>query len=204
MEDLPPRSILGVCRALLSECILVAWFLTRATLLSDNSTPPLCSNGLSFKIRDQEIHLTHPLGQAPNAPSYSRIPRSRLDTLSHWYSPARRYVEIIRQDHPTQPQYGLALGFEFHEETDTFPYKPAYARIHFKDFSWGGPEFSAADSFNYTGVTNEISHDLTIRITAFHNDTIEGFFSGVLLSGAGPMLFLDDGFFCVQVRRLAY
>ncbi|MCS6930076.1 MAG: hypothetical protein NZM43_11370 [Saprospiraceae bacterium] len=159
--------------------------------------------GISFSARGQRFNLIYPLGQEPQKRNLNtRLHHARLDTISNWYSPSRRYVEIIRQDHPTQPLYGLALGFEFHEKGATFPYKPAYARAHFKDFSWGGVEFSRQDSFNYTGVTNEISHDLTIRILSFQKDTIRGIFYGLLLSGAGPMLHIDSGVFCVPLRRL--
>ncbi len=165
--------------------------------------PPACS-GIDFYARNRSFNLPYPLGKLLGAPAYgAHFYRARLDTLSNWYSPSRRYVEIIRQDHPVQPLYGLAIGFEFHHSVDSFPYKPAYARAHFKDFSWGGLEFGSADSFNYTGVTNEVSNDLTIRVTAFYQDTIRGVFSAVLLSGAGPMLHLDSGTFCAPLRRLA-
>lgn len=167
--------------------------------------PLSACGGLHFSARGQYLSLLHPLGRDPQAPAYAaRTSRARLDTLSNWYSPVRRYVEIIRQDHPIQPLYGLALGFEFHESADSFPYRPAYARAHFKDFSWGGVEFSQLDSFNYTGVTNEVSHDLTVRVLSFQNDTIKGVFSGLLLSGAGPMLHVDSGQFCVLLRRIPY
>lgn len=197
--ELPARRLKQLLRIALT-CLMASTLWA----MSLPSEPPLPCGGIHFCARDQHLSLMHPLGRDPQAPTYLRSSRAKLDTLSNWYSPSRQYVEIIRQDHPTKPHYGLALGFEFREDADTFPYAPAYARVHFKDFTWGGLEFSLADSFNYTGVNNEVSNDLTIRITAFHNDTIEGYFSAVLLSGAGPMLHLDSGTFCVMLRRLAY
>ncbi|MCS7037117.1 MAG: hypothetical protein RMJ33_09535 [Saprospiraceae bacterium] len=208
MEDVPsstdnPPSSLGLWKhALPVGMATVLLWMAGLPLPALKGDPSPCS-GLYLSVRGQHLSLLYPLRRDPQAPAHAaRISRARLDTLSNWYSPSRRYVEIIRQDHPTQPLYGLALGFEFHESADTFPYRPAYARAHFKDFSWGGVEFSQLDSFNYTGVTNEVSHDLSIRILSFQNDTIKGVFSGLLLSGAGPMLLIDSGAFCVHLRRL--
>ena len=124
-----------------------------------------------------------------------------LDTLSNWYSPTRRYVEIIRQEDSAQPRYGIALGFEFDETNGEYPYTPAHAKIQVKDFSWGGVEFSQADTLNYTGVSNDVSEDFQVEVLGFRNDTIFGQFSGLLLSGAGPMAVIDSGYFRVRVYR---
>lgn len=202
--DNPPSSPIPWRYPLLAGLVLSCWAASIAYLSAPPKDPLPCG-GIHLSARGQRLSLLYPLGRDPKAPPYAaRASRARLDTLSNWYSPARRYVEIIRQDHPIQPLYGLALGFEFSENVDSFPYKPAYARAHFKDFSWGGMEFSQLDSFNYTGVTNDVSHDLTLWILSFQNDTITGVFSGVLLSGAGPMLYVDSGQFCVLLRHIAY
>lgn len=125
-----------------------------------------------------------------------------MDTMSNWYSPSRRYVEIIRQDHPVYPHFGIALGFEFDAENAVYPYRPENARLQFKDFSWGGVEFSPVDSCNFTGVNNQVSDDLTILVEGYENDTIFGRFSGLLLSAAGPMAQLDSGVFRVFLYRV--
>lgn len=127
---------------------------------------------------------------------------AELDTMSNWFSPDRNYVEIIRQDDPFQPQIGIALGFEFDERNGDYPYTPAYAKIQIKDFRWGGVEFSVIDTFNYTGVTNDVSDDLSIQVEGYRDDTIFGRFSGLLLSGAGPMAPLDSGYFRAFVYRM--
>lgn len=158
--------------------------------------------GIQLKFRNQELVLAHPIRRdtrvaAPRAPS-----NAQLDTMSNWYSPSRRYVEIIRQDHPVHPRFGIALGFEFDAENATYPYRPENARLQFKDFTWGGVEFSPVDSCNFTGVKNEVSDDLTIQVEGYENDTIFGRFSGLLLSAAGPMAQLDSGVFRVFLYRI--
>lgn len=125
-----------------------------------------------------------------------------LDTLSNWFSPERKYVEIIRQDDPLTPQYGIALGFEFDEDNGEYPYTPAFAKLQLKDFRWGGVEFSFRDTFNFTGVSNDVSEDLSIQVDGFVRDTIFGRFSGLLLSGAGPMAPVDSGSFRAYVYRV--
>ncbi len=163
---------------------------------------PLC-DGIHFRANSRWFHLSYPaMRGGDKAPFGKSVRLMRWDTMSNWFSPSRGYVEIIRQDHPTNPLYGLALGFEFHDSIHIFPHAPTYVRAHFKDFSWGGKEFSRADSFNYTGLNNDVSNDLSLRVTDFHNDTIRGVFSAVLISGAGPMLHIDSGYFCVLLRRV--
>lgn len=127
---------------------------------------------------------------------------AKLDTLSNWYDPEKKYVEIIRQDNAVNPATGMALGFEFDETNGEFPYTPSYAVLQLKNFGWGGVEFSPRDTLNYTGVSNEVSDDLTIEILDFQNDTITGTFSGLLLSGAGPMVPVEEGRFRVMVYRV--
>lgn len=126
----------------------------------------------------------------------------RLDTLSNWYSQERRYIEFVRQDHATQPTLGVALGFEFDETFGEYPYTPQYARLQLKNFTWGGVEFSLRDTFNYTGVSNEFSDDLSVEVDYFDGDSISGRFSGLLLSGAGPMAVLDSGTFALRLFRV--
>ncbi|MEQ1746570.1 MAG: hypothetical protein ABMA02_14155 [Saprospiraceae bacterium] len=137
-----------------------------------------------------------------NAPGHRALmSNAQLDSMSNWYSPARQRVEIVRQDHPVRPLFGVALSFEFDDKNSGYPYFPVSATIQFKDFSWGSVEFSPTDSCNFTGVTNEVSDDLTIQVDGYRNDTIFGRFSGLLLSAAGPMAELDNGQFRVLIYR---
>lgn len=158
--------------------------------------------GISCQFKHQTLELTAPmrLGRIGFI-QRGGLTNKDLDTLSNWYDLQRGYVEIVRQESGPQPRYGIALGFEFDEENGEFPYTPAHAKLQFKDFSWGGVEFSQADTFNYTGVSNEVSEDLLVEVLGFRNDTIFGQFSGLLLSGAGPMTIIDSGYFRVRVYR---
>ncbi|HMX38976.1 MAG TPA: hypothetical protein PKD78_01570 [Saprospiraceae bacterium] len=146
---------------------------------------------LRFPLRGQSIPF-FPRARHSNA---------QLDTLSSCYWVQRQYVEIIRQDDPTTPRLGVALGFEFDEEADTYPYTPSHAVIQVKDFRWGGVEFGQRDTFNYTGVANEISEDIQVEVDSFRNDTLYGRFSGLLLSGSDQMGALEDGVFVVKIYR---
>jgi len=159
--------------------------------------------GIRLKFKNQSLTFIHPM-RTDKRPSAGRsvLTNAQLDTLSNWHSPSRRYVEIIRQDHPVRPHFGIAIGFEFDAEILEFPYRPESARLQFKDFSWGGVEFSPVDSCNFTGMNNDVSDDLTIEVDGFQNDTIFGRFSGLLLSAAGSMAQLDSGYFRVLVYRL--
>ncbi len=126
---------------------------------------------------------------------------SKPDSLANVYYVEKSYVEIIRQDDPVQPHAGLALGFEFDERHADYPYTPSNAVLQFKDFTWGGMEFSETDTLNFTGVSNEVSDDLTVEIDSFRNNIISGKFSGLLLSGAGQMANLDSGYFRVRLYK---
>ncbi len=168
------------------------------TGIQDPDTP-----GIYLRFKQREMLLLHPMRRGPGG----YLPRNnfnnaKLDTLSNWFDPEKKYVEIIRQDNPVQPTIGMALGFEFDEENGDFPYTPAYATLQLKNFAWGGVEFSPRDTLNYTGVSNDVSNDINIEITGFRNDTITGTFSGLLLSGAGPMAPVEDGHFRVKVYRV--
>ena len=161
------------------------------------------ADGISCRFKQQRLQLCSGMRRE----SKTFAPRGGLsnfdlDTLSNWFSPERKYVEIIRQDDPLQPRFGIALGFEFDEENGDYPYTPAFAKIQLKDFRWGGVEFSTRDTFNYTGVSNDVSEDLTVQVLGFEHDTIYGRFSGLLLSGAGPMAQIDSGSFRVFVYRV--
>lgn len=159
--------------------------------------------GVCFRFKDRAITLAagmqrgsgmyFPRGQYDNA---------KLDTMSNWFSPASNYVEIIRQDNSRDPGMGIALGFEFDETNGEYPYTPARSVVQIKDFGWGGVEFSRRDTMNYTGVSNDVSEDIQVEVEGFRNDTIWGRFSGVLVSGAGPMTSVDSGFFRVFVYRV--
>lgn len=168
-------------------------------------TPPqdYPQDGLTFDFRGDTFALQSRIRNgAGNFFPRNRLSNRQLDTMCNWYSPVRRQVSIIRQDDPLQPRYGLALIFEFTEEFEEFPFSPAEAAVQFKDFGWGGVEFSAADTCNYTGVSNAVSDDVTVVVEGFSNDTIYGRFNAVLLSGAGPMAFLENGRFRVRVYRV--
>lgn len=159
-------------------------------------------DGIFFHFKKRKMLLLHPMrnGKSNFLPR-GRFSDRKLDTLSNWFDAERNHVEIIRQDHPSQPTVGVAFAFEFDEENGEYPYTPAYAVLQLKDFGWGGVEFSPRDTMNYTGVSNAVSDDLTIEILDFQNDTLSGKFSGVLLSGAGTMASLDSGSFKIKVYR---
>lgn len=168
--------------------------------LSGKNNP---QEGVRFQFKNQILTLVCPMRRDIRNPNRRvSLSNAQLDTMSNWYSPSRRYVEIIRQDHPVHPHFGIALGFEFDEAGADYPYNPSLARFQFKDFTWGGVEFSPVDSCNYTGVNNDVSDDLTIEVDGFQNDTIFGRFSGLLLSASGAMAQLDSGYFRVLVYRL--
>ena len=178
--------------------LIVSMFFVLFSGTPDATDPP----GVYLRFKGREMILAHPMRRGVG----NYLPRGdfsdkKLDTLSNWFDPERNYVEIVRQDNPSRPSVGIALGFEFDESNGEYPYTPAYGSLQLKDFGWGGVEFSPRDTLNYTGVSNEISNDLSIEILSFNKDTITGRFSGLLLSGAGPMAPLEDGRFRVRVYR---
>ncbi len=165
--------------------------------------PPPSETGIFFRFKNHDFSLRATMG----ASTSRYFPRGRktnaeLDTASNWFDPRRRYVEIIRQDDARQPGIGIALGFEFDENNGEFPYTPEHAVVEIKDFGWGGVAFSPSDTLNYTGVSNAVSNDLTVEIDSFQRDTIYGRFSGLLLSGGGPMATVENGIFIVKLYRL--
>jgi hypothetical protein len=168
------------------------------------AVPPMEDNlqGIGFTFREQPYRLEFPIRLGPRL-LFQRggLSNASLDTSSHCYYTARHYVEIVRQDHATEPTIGLALGFEFDPENGDFPYTPAHAVAQIKDFRWGGVEFGSNDTLNFTGVSNDVSDDIQITIEGFANDTIWGEFSGLLLNGAEQMATLDRGWFRVKVYR---
>lgn len=159
-------------------------------------------DGVYCRFKQQTLTLSH--GIQPGQQRFRQrggLSRFKLDTLSNWYNPGLHYVEIIRQDDPVNPHFGVALAFEFDEANGNYPYTPEFSKIQVKDFRWGGVEFGVQDTFNFTGVTNAVSDDLTIEVDGFQNDTIFGRFSGLLLSGAGTMASIDSGSFRALVYR---
>ena len=178
-------------------------FILSILLLNGFSVDQTEHDGISCQFKHQSLHLTDRmrLGRI-GFTQRGGLTNRALDTLSNWYSPTRKYVEIIRQEDSAQPRYGIALGFEFDETNGEYPYTPAHAKIQVKDFSWGGVEFSPLDTFNYTGVSNAVSDDLSVEVLGFRNDTIFGQCTGLLLSGAGPMAPVDSGYFRVRVYRV--
>ncbi len=166
----------------------------------NSSGPP---EGIQFVFKSRTIALNYGMqrGKAVYFPR-AQPDNARLDTLSNYYRPSSSYVEIIRQDDPIDPSIGLAMGFEFDEENEGYPFTPAHAVIQLKNFRWGGIEFSARDTMNFTGVNNHVSNDLMIEIDGYQNDTIWGRFSGLLVSGAGPMASIEEGRFRVRLYRV--
>lgn len=161
------------------------------------------SDGLFCRFKNQTLALDYGMRMSKTSFRQRGGLRSQsLDTLSNWFSASQQYVEIIRQDDPVTPQFGIALGFEFDEANGEYPYTPAFAKIQVKDFRWGGVEFSLNDTLNFTGVSNEVSDDLTIQVDGFQNDTIFGHFYGLLLSGGGTMSPVDSGYFKARLYRV--
>ena len=155
----------------------------------------------TFKGRDFQLLEKIKLSRGEYFP-HSFPDDSTLDTMSNWYNPVSSYVEIIRQDDGLNPAVGLALGFEFDEAIDSFPFTPAMAVLQLKNFNWGGVMFSSRDTMNYTGVFNEVSEDIIVVVDGFQHDTIWGRFSGLLVNGAGTMESLGNGSFKVKVYRV--
>ncbi len=167
------------------------------------SAPPPPEVGLFFRFKNHDFSLRAPLrNSASRYFPRGRQNNAQLDTASNWFDPHRNYVGIIRQDDPVQPGIGLALSFEFDESNGDYPYTPEHAVVELKDFGWGGVNFGPRDTLNYTGVSNAVSDDLTVEIDSFQRDTIYGRFSGLLLSGAGPMASIENGRFMVRLYRL--
>lgn len=159
-------------------------------------------DGVSFRFKNRAIELTKRMGLDPARPRQrGGITAAALDSLSNIFYLDRQYIEIIRQDDAYRPTLGLALGFEFDETNGEYPYTPAHAVLQLKDFGWGGVEFSRRDTSNYTGVSDSVSDDITVEVDTFYRDTIIGRFSGLLLSGAGPMTPIEEGTFRVRVYR---
>ena len=177
--------------------VLVLLFL----LAYSSAGPP---EGVQFVFKNRPISLS---AGVKGAEAGAYFPRSRpdnakLDTLSNWYNPAAHYVEFIRQDDALNPTVGIAIGFEFDEENEGYPFTPAHAVLQFKDFTWGGVAFSALDTMNYTGVSNDVSEDIMVEIDGFEQDTIWGRFSGLLVNGAGAMESIEAGRFRIRVYRV--
>jgi hypothetical protein len=181
---------------------LCFWAANFICLLGAHPVPTMQEPGIQFVFKGRAYQLQYKMqigaltfGLHPNCNN------ACLDTLCNRLINNRHYIEIIRQDDPVHPKMGLALGFEFDEENGTYPYTPSYAVAQLKDFSWGGVEFSKRDTFNYTGLSNNVSDDLTVELDSFIHDTIYDRFSGLLLSGGGPMATVDSGSFKVKLYR---
>jgi hypothetical protein len=170
---------------------------------TQHSIPSATTEGLYFHFKGIKYHLTEKMksGAPVFGPHASKCNNACLDSLCNRLIVRKNYVEIIRQNHSIHPEIGLALGFEFDPSNGEYPYTPAYAVAQFKDFRWGGIEFSQQDTCNFTGLSNRVSDDLQIEVDSFARDTIFGRFSGLLLSGAGPMASIDSGFFCIRLYR---
>lgn len=161
-------------------------------------------NGVSFFFRGQFFQFEAPLQLHQKGSVFQRggMTREAVDTSSHWFCPAKMWVEIIRQDEALNPHIGLALSFEFDETNGEYPYTPARSALQLKDYRWGGKEFAPNDTLNFSGVSNAVSDDIQIEVDGYENDTIYGRFSGLLLNGAGQMRAIDSGYFRVMVYRI--
>lgn len=177
-------------------------FVSAMGLFLSGQLPLADKGGIFFRFKNKTYTLT--AGMRPGALAFYQrggVSPALLDTLSNWFDPEKNYVEIVRQDDPAHPGAGMALGFEFDEKNGEYPYTPAQAVLQLKNFEWGGVEFSACDTLNYTGVSNAVSDDVQIEIDGFVHDTIFGRFSGLLVSGAGQMTPIEEGRFRVKLYR---
>lgn len=158
--------------------------------------------GIYFSFKGQRYALTSsPIRPSASGRHISGSKYLQRDSSASMYDLQKNYVEIIRQDDPAHPHFGLAFGFDFDENTHAWPYIPTHSVLQWKDFTWGGIEFSTSDTLNYTGVNNDVSNDLTVEIDSFVNNTIRGRFSGLLINGRGDMDRLDSGYFCIRLYR---
>lgn len=172
------------------------------TINSKTSDPLPERQGVDFLWKGKQYHLKAPL-QLEKALLYQRggLSSAELALTANCYYSERQYVEIIRQDAARQPHLGIAIGFEFDESNGEYPYSPSEAVLQIKDFRWGGVEFAALDTFNYTGVSNAVSNDFSLEIRSWEQDTITGTFSGLLLNGAGDQAAIDSGYFKIGLKR---
>jgi hypothetical protein len=154
---------------------------------------------LKFKFKGKNVNFPY---LATTGLEHKSIYSFSKDTMSNIFYEEEKYIEIIRQDDALHPNLGIALGFEFEEANGEFPYTPAKAVVQLKDFAYGGVQFDLRDTCNFTGVSNEISEDITIEIDGFEQDTIFGRFSGLLLNGAGKMAAIEEGQFRIHVIRV--
>lgn len=181
------------------KCALFLLFISAVLAFTTWEAP---ADGVTFRFKNRRIELTKRMGLDPARPRQrGGLTTAKLDTLSNVFYVGRQYIEIVRQDHAFSPTLGLALGFEFDEANGQYPYTPARAVVQLKDFGWGGIEFSRRDTSNYTGVSDAVSDDITVEVDTFYRDTIVGRFSGLLISGAGPMAPIEEGAFRVRVFR---
>jgi hypothetical protein len=155
-----------------------------------------------FRLNKQDFDLDHRMTPRPLEPSDEPEELAQqAEEESNLFLRDQHWVQIIRQDDLWLPNKGIGIGFSFDTEVDTFPYRPEKMAIQFKDFAYGGTHFSKRDTANFSGVYNQINGDLKLEILSFQDDTIQGNFSGVLLSGSGRMAHLEEGSFRVKLYR---
>jgi hypothetical protein len=157
------------------------------------------SDVFNFKFKGKLIHLDYFASQNVESEEFFIFSK---DTMSNVFYEDRNYIEIIRQDDEIHPRIGIAMGFEFDERNGEYPYTPAVAVAQLKDFAYGGVAFEKRDTCNFTGVSNEVSNDITLEIDGFENDTIFGRFTGLLLNGAGKMAAIEEGKFKIHLVRV--
>lgn len=183
-------------------------FLIIASLLAFSFSIPYVvkspSDFVTFRFRQDKkvlIERMYPSFDQWTAKGNRDFALAKYDTVCNVFYEDQYYVEIIRQDDKVNPEVGLAFGFEYDPEYDSLPYTTTRAVMQYKNFKYGGMQFSEQDTFNHTGVVNEFSEDFILTVTAFYNDTIEGNFKGILLNGAGEMTSIEDGQFRVGLYR---
>jgi|Wag4MinimDraft_19_1082662.scaffolds.fasta_scaffold15563_2 hypothetical protein len=196
MNAMKKQIIWNLIGSILFVCL---GFLTISSKTNDPLPP---KQGVVLSWKGRKYHL-EAIMQLQKGQLYQRggISPAELTLSANCYYKNRNYVEIVRQDAAIQPSLGIAIGFEFDEENGEYPYSPSEAVLQIKDFSWGGVEFSALDTLNYTGVSNSVSDDFSLEILSWENDTIIGVFSGLLLNGAGDQAPIDSGYFKVELKR---
>lgn len=183
------------------------FLLALALCLFPSATPPLLVTDdqvehLSFHLNRQPYHLNEKITPRPLEPSDDPEALAvEAEEESNLWLEDQDWVQIIRQDHRWNPTVGIGIGFSFSADIDTFPYQPEKVSIQFKDFTFGGTHFSKRDANNFSGVYNNISADIKLEVLSIENDTIEGVFSGVLISGSGKMAHLEEGSFRVGLVR---
>jgi hypothetical protein len=175
-------------------------FLSKEVRLTDEPRPT--AEILSFSLNGTHFSLQNGITPRPIEPSDdAELVAQQAEEESSLFLEQQAWIQIIRQDALWNPTNGIGIGFSYPVNNDTFPYIPEKVAIQFKDFQFGGTHFSPADTANFSGIFNNFSADIRLKVIEFQTDTIEGIFSGVLISGSGRMAYLEEGRFKVRLYR---